>query len=323
MFTITLGVFLVGLSGVAHAQAHKFQKAWPSTDFSKSTIDFSTVLSGGPGKDGIPAIMNPQFTSANKVSNLSATEPVISLEINGDAKAYPLQVLMWHEIANDTVGGVPVSVTYCPLCNTSIVFDRRHKGRTLTFGVSGMLRKSDMIMYDHQTESWWQQFTGEGLVGEFAGSRLTMLPARVESFEKFKAQHPNGKVLVPNNPRARNYGRNPYVGYISSQNPFMYQGAYTLPIPKMAHVIAVGDEAWPLENLKKQKEIRHKDLVLRWAPGQNSVLDTSTTAKGRDVGNITVQKRIASYGQLEDVPYAVTFAFAFNAFHPEGVLHTD
>ena len=316
-----LAVFLVAGAGVASAQGERFRGDWPETDFSRSAIDFSTVMSGGPGKDGIPAIMDPKFEPVNKVDDLSKTEPVIALEVNGDARAYPLRVLMWHEIANDTIGGVPVAVTYCPLCNTAIVFDRRHKGQTLTFGVSGLLRKSDMIMYDHQTESWWQQFTGEGIVGKFTNTRLDMLPARVMSFEKFAAAHPQSKVLVPNNPRSRSYGRNPYVGYISSRNPFMYRGDYTLPIPKMAHVVTVGKEAWPLKVLKEEKVIRHRDLVLKWEAGQNSALDTSSTGKGRDIGNITVQKPGLSGGKLQDVPYTVTFAFAFDAFHPDGVLH--
>ena len=317
-----LAVFLVAGAGIASAQAERFAKGWPETDFSRSAINFSGVMSGGHGKDGIPAIMNPKFTPVADVGNLTPTEPVVSLEIAGDARAYPLRVLMWHEIANDTIGGVPVAVTYCPLCNTAVVFDRRHNGQTLTFGVSGLLRKSDMIMYDHQTESWWQQFTGEGIVGDLAGTNLTALPSQLVSFEKFKQRHPQGKVLVPNNPNARNYGRNPYVGYIHSRSPFIYHGEYSLPIPKMAHVVAVNNHAWPLERLRQEGKIEHNGIVLSWEAGQNSALDTRSTGKGRDIGNVSVE-RLGLSGRGENVPYVVTFAFAFNAFHPQGVLHTD
>ena len=131
---------------------------WRNTDFAKSTIDFSEVMSGGPPKDGIPAIDTPQFKTVSEIDDIQDREPVISLAINGDARAYPLRVLTWHEIANDTVGGVPVAVTFCPLCNAAIVFDRRlADGRVLDFGTTGKLRNSDLVMYDRQTESWWQQ----------------------------------------------------------------------------------------------------------------------------------------------------------------------
>ena len=116
--------------------------------------------------------------------SMGLNEPVIYLEINNESKIYPIRVLTWHEIVNDEVGGVPVSVTYCPLCNASIVFDRRFEDRILDFGTSGRLRKSDLIMYDRQTETWWQQFTGEGIVGELAGKKLKKIPALIISFEE-------------------------------------------------------------------------------------------------------------------------------------------
>ena len=168
---------------------------WPKTDFTQKSVDLNEIRSGGPGKDGIPAIDNPQFLPLKKIIEdkyYGAQEPVISLVLNGDARAYPLQILLWHEIVNDVVGGVPVTVTYCPLCNSAIVFDRRVAGRVLDFGVSGNLRKSDMIMYDRQTESWWQQFLGEGIVGQMTGTKLKMLPARVEAFGRFAARAPGG-----------------------------------------------------------------------------------------------------------------------------------
>ncbi len=135
--------------------------------------------------------------------DLEPQEPVISLDFGGDARAYPLRVMMWHEIVNDMVDGRPVAVTYCPLCNSSLVFDRVVGGRVLDFGTTGKLRHSDLVMYDRQTESWWQQFTGEAIAGEMAGTELKRIPSRLEAYSSFVERHPNGKILVPRNPLAR------------------------------------------------------------------------------------------------------------------------
>ena len=140
-------------------------EGWNKTDFNKTSIDFTEILSGGPPKDGIPSIDNPKFVELDKMSDLAGTEPVIGLEINGDARAYPLRILIWHEIVNDVIGGTPIAVTYCPLCNSAVVFDRRFEGKVLDFGTTGKLRNSDLVMYDRQTESWWQQFIGTAIVG--------------------------------------------------------------------------------------------------------------------------------------------------------------
>ncbi|CAN0592941.1 unnamed protein product, partial [Laminaria digitata] len=191
----------------------------------------------------------------------------------GEARAYPRRGRRWHGVVNDTVGERPVSVTYCPLCNSSIVFDRRLGDRVLDFGTTGKLRKSDMVMYDRQTESWWQQFTGTGIVGEMTGKELTMLPARVEALAKFRARYPDGKVLVPNNPNFRPYGSNPYLGYDSSSRPFLYRGEMPTGIAPLAYVVKVGDQAWSLEMLKKAGKIVAGDIILTWTAGKNSALD--------------------------------------------------
>jgi len=134
-------------------------------------------MSGGPGKDGIPSVTDPQMVLVGEKDGLGGAEPVMTVELGGQARAYPVRYLMWHEIVNDVVDGTPVAVTFCPLCNSGITFDRRVKGQVLEFGVSGLLRNSDMIMYDRQTESWWQQFTGEGVVGDLQGVELTKIPS--------------------------------------------------------------------------------------------------------------------------------------------------
>ncbi|MEE2970884.1 MAG: DUF3179 domain-containing (seleno)protein [Pseudomonadota bacterium] len=179
-----LGAVLFSTASHANPSSWKFE--WGKTDFSNHSVEFSEIMSGGPPKDGIPSIDDPNFVALADLKGVAATEPVIGFSHNGDARAYPLRILIWHEIVNDTVGGMPITVTYCPLCNSAIVFDRRLDGRLLDFGTTGKLRKSDLVMYDRQTESWWQQFIGEGIVGEMTGKRLKMLPARVESLANFR-----------------------------------------------------------------------------------------------------------------------------------------
>jgi hypothetical protein len=152
------------------------------TDFSKHSVPLSEIIPGGPPRDGIPPIDRPVFeTVAQADAWLKPQEPLIHFAVGNDVRAYPLQILIWHEIVNDEVGGIPVMVTFCPLCNTAIAFDRRVAGRVLDFGTTGNLRHSDLIMWDRQTESWWQQMTGEAIVGELTGMRLTLLPATIVS----------------------------------------------------------------------------------------------------------------------------------------------
>ena len=294
---------------------------WPRTEFAKTSVDFEEILSGGPSKDGIPAIDDPVFKPIDEV-DLPDREPVIGLRIGDDIRAYPLRILMWHEIVNDVVDGVPVVVTFCPLCNAAMVFDRRVDGRVLDFGTTGKLRHSDLIMYDRETESWWQQFLGEAIVGELIGSKLTYLPSRLESYARFRARAPKGMVLVPNDPDARSYGENPYAGYDGLATPYLYSGAMPEGIAPLERVVSVGDEAWSLALVRERRTITAGDIVIRWEPGQASALDTEIIADGIEVGNVTVQRRNAS-GELEDVPYGIDFAFAFYAFRPEAPIHTQ
>jgi len=306
-------------ASVAAANPDAWRSEWSRTDFSKYSIDYAEILSGGPPKDGIPAIDKPKFVLLGDVSDLAETEPVVGVTVNGAIRAYPLRILMYHEIVNDSLGGVPITVTYCPLCNSSIVFDRRLDGRVLDFGTTGKLRNSDLVMYDRQTESWWQQFLGEAIVGEMTGKMLTMLPSRLESLARFRDRAPEGTVQVPTNPRMRPYGRNPYARYDSSSRPFLFRGDLPDSIEPMVRVVAVRDEAWSLPLLRAKGTITQGDLVIRWAAGQNSALDSGVIAEGRDVGNIVVQRRAGD--TLEDVIHDVTFAFVFHAFRPDGVIH--
>ena len=294
---------------------------WPRTDFTRCTISLGEILAGGPGRDGIPAIDQPISIPVAQEVSLDPEEPVISLSLNGDARAWPLRYLIWHEIANDTLGGIPVAATYCPLCNAAIVFDRRLGDQVLDFGTTGNLRKSDLVMYDRQTESWWQQYTGEAIIGHLAGQTLTVLPSRLESWAEFRTRHPQGQVLIPHNPGFRPYGANPYVGYDTSAFPFLFDGAVPAGIKPLARVVVVDGKAWALDLLRARRQIRDGDLTLTWTPGQHSVLDQRDITQGRDVGTVTAMR--GGGDTLRDVAYDVTFAFVFHAFTPEGEIITQ
>ncbi len=263
------------------------------TDFRLHTVPYSEIKFIIP-RDNIPSIDAPKFVAPSEASSwLKDVEPVVALEINGDARAYPLQILTWHEIVNDTVGEVPVAVTFCPLCNSAIAFDRRLDGVELEFGVSGNLRNSDLIMYDRQTHSWWQQFTGEGIVGEYAGYSLEHLPAFIVSFDDFQQAHPDGKVLSRDTGYARQYGRNPYAGYDTTEgNPFLFRGdldGRLLPVERVIAVTIGGvDVAFPLTVLQEEGVINYniggRGIAVFHKFGTTSALDGSSIADSRDVG---------------------------------------
>ena len=215
-------------------------RSW-NTDWGRHSVEYDELLGGGPPRDGIPSIDEPLFVSQEEASEwLASNEPVVALEIDGDARAYPLQILTWHEIVNDTVGDVPVIVTFCPLCNSAVVFERQFDGTITEFGVSGLLRNSDLVMYDRVTESLWQQVTGEGIVGEMTGAQLAFVPASIVSLEDFSAAYPEGVVLSKETGYTRSYGRNPYAGYGNiSENPFLFDGVPDERLRAMERVVTV------------------------------------------------------------------------------------
>lgn len=245
-------------------------------------------------RDGIPAIDSPTFVSPDDANDwLRDEEPVIALNVNGDFRAYPLQILTWHEIVNDEIGGVPVAVTFCPLCNSAVAFDRRLGGTVYDFGVSGNLRNSDLIIYDRQTHSWWQQFTGEGIVGTLAGSQLNVLSAAIVSYEDFKQADLNGRVLSRNTGFSRQYGRNPYAGYDEADNPpFLFDGDSDGRLLPKERVVAVTvgdvDAAFPFSRIEEEGAINYtvngQDLAVFFNAGTASALDKSSIADSRDIG---------------------------------------
>jgi hypothetical protein len=272
------------------------------TDWSRHCVPYNQILSGGPPKDGIPAIDAPKFVSVSQANTwLKPVEPVIFVQVGDDARAYPIQIFIWHEIVNDTVGGVPIAVTFCPLCNTAIAYERTVNGRVLDFGTTGRLRFSNLLMYDRQTESWWQQAIGQAIIGKFTGTKLVPRPAAIISWATFKAAHPDGRVLSRDTGYDRSYGQNPYAGYDNvNQSPFLYQGpTISGKLRPMARVLIVvlNSEAvaYPFDALQKvhvvNDTVGNTDVVVLWTPGTASPLDTATIAGGRNVGSATVYRR--------------------------------
>ncbi|HKL32870.1 MAG TPA: DUF3179 domain-containing protein [Tangfeifania sp.] len=272
------------------------------TDKSKHSVpldEFTILLQ----PDGIPPIDSPKFWEKEKATeNYFEHEPVISVEIKGDAKAYPLSVLMFHEIVNDEINGVPFSATYCPLCNAALVFDRRleYEGKEylLDFGVSGMLRNSDLVMWDRQTESWWQQFLGEALVGELTGAQLEIIPSMVISLAEFFESYPDGLVLSTETGHFRKYGTNPYTSYdnLENEQPRLFQGKVDERLPAMERVIDIEVDGkfkiYPLSEISEQQvvndEFRGQPVVFFHTQKTVSVLDENNISKSKQVGSVTV-----------------------------------
>ncbi len=282
----------------AAAQGLPFDVSGWKTNFKKFSVPLSDIRSGGPPKNGIPSIDHPKFeTVADAGKWLKPLEPVVVFERSGEAKAYPLQILIWHEIANDTVGGIPATVTFCPLCNTSITYDRRLEGKVYDFGTTGKLHKSALVMYDRQTESWWWQVSGEAIVGDLTGKRLTVLPSQIISWDTFRQARPQGKVLSRDTGYSRSYGQNPYVGYDDiNSSPFLYNGPTDSRLRPMERVVTVTiggqDMAYPFSVLEKLEVVHDTvggvPIVVFHQKGTASALDRPDISSSRDVGAAAV-----------------------------------
>ncbi len=279
------------------------------TDFEKRNIDLDELVHGGPPKDGIPSIDNPSYISQEEAANwLGDREPVIVVDVNDVVRAFPIQILMWHEIVNDRFDGKPVAVTFCPLCYSTLVFDREVDGEVLEFGVSGFLRHSDLVMFDRSTESLWQQITGEALVGEYTGTTLEQLPSQLISFEQFRETHPEGKVLSRDTGHDRAYGRNPYVGYDDIDKSPMLMDEEDLddrlrPMEKVVGVELDGHKkAYPYSFTKQTGAINDvigsHPVVIFHTEGAASALDAPQINQSREDGSTGAFFRIIDEREL-------------------------
>jgi len=267
--------------------------------WAKPLVDLGDIRPGGLPPDGLPALNRPAFVRARSVWFLADREPVVTLEINGDARAYPVQILMWHEIVNDVVGGVPVAVTYCPLCNSAVAYERQIDDVVLEFGTSGRLLNSALVMYDRQTGSLWSHYTGEAIVGEMTGTELTVYPLSTVAWSDWSDAHPGGLVLDRETGFVKEYGFNPYPGYddVDAQ-PFLFDGEvdgrYTAMTRMVAFEIDGEPVAVPLSGLQERPlivtELGNEWILIWWKPGTSSALDSFDVAGGDDVGSVFVGK---------------------------------
>ena len=264
-----------------------------TTDWERHTVPYDELV---PvlRRDGIRSIDEPSFETVDGAAEwLTEADPVMVVELEGEARAYPLRILTAHEIVNDRIGDIPIVVTYCPLCNSALVFDARFDGHDLAFGTSGWLRHSDLIMYDRTTNTLWQQFTGEGIVGEYAGERLTFLASSLVSFSDFQEAFPDGQVLSIETGFAFDYNLGSYSGYDSpGSDPFLFFDVPDKRLPVMERVVSVSlensDIAYPVTALAKVGVINDsqdgQDLVLFHTDGTISAFFNPITNTFNDVG---------------------------------------
>jgi hypothetical protein len=228
-------------------------------------IPKSQIKRGGPPRDGIPALTRPSMRIASEVKYLRAADRVLALSLGGESRAYPIRILNWHEIVNDTVGGRDVVISYCPLCGTGMVFDAQVNGRTLEFGVSGLLYNSDMLLYDRQTSSLWSQIQAQAISGPLKGSKLSLIAADYTSWQDWSKKHPDGLVLDKNTGHARDYSRDPYAGYENVATLYFdvqnRDQRFHEKEPVVGLIIDGKAKVWPLGELKKVRDWPLKDSL--------------------------------------------------------------
>jgi hypothetical protein len=262
-------------------------------------VNPADIVAGGPPPDGIPPLDRPRFQAAGAVDWLAAAEPVAVVELDGEAKAYPLQILVWHEIVNDQVGGHPVAVTYCPLCNTAVSFRRPLvAGTVTTFGTSGKLYHSNLVMYDRATRSLWPQALGVAVTGELTGQRLQRVATQLVAWRDFRAAFPDGRVLSRDTGHRRPYGQNPYPLYDrKGAQPFLFDGRPDGRLEAVERVLGLSQSdrhlAVPYTRLAEQArggvaaanlELGGAPILVVWRSGATSALDRRSIAASRDVG---------------------------------------
>lgn len=277
-----------------------------------SLVPHSQIFQGGPPRDGIPSIDRPKFTTAQKADYLQPGDRVIGVVVEGQARAYPINILNWHEIVNDRIGGVSFVVTYCPLCGTGMVFSSRiNQDNSLVFGVSGLLYNSDVLLYDRQTESLWSQVMGQAVAGPNKGKKLQQIPARHTTWKSWLKRHPRTKVLTRDTGEYRDYDRNPYLGYETSDSTLF---PVTNDAPNDYHpkerVLGISIngvfKAYPFVELYKKGKHRLQDTVggskleIHWDAGSSSGWVTD--------------------GNGKEHPSVIAFWFAWYAFHPKTLV---
>lgn len=274
-------------------------------DLSEASISKKEILSGGPSRDGIPSIDRPKFINVKSVDYLSDDDIVIGLVRGDTARAYPTRILIWHEIVNDVIGKDAIAVTYCPLCGTAMVFERKIGGKMQTFGVSGLLYRSDILMYDRESESLWSQLAMKAVSGPAVGMRLTWLPSEHLTWKAWREKYPRGKVLSTDTGYNRNYAGEAYASYFSSEHTMFPVPNTRKELPNKTWVIGVvingKAKAYPANDLPPDKAIEdkvgQKKVVVRYDAGKRNPQITNTEG--------------------EHIPSVMVFWFAWQAFYPQ------
>ena len=275
-------------------------------DLRQSLVPADQIFPGGPAKDGIPAIDRPQFVAAAKADFLQSDDQVLGLQVQDVARAYPLRILNWHEVVNDQLGPDPVVITYCPLCGTGAVFDRRVGVKVLSFGVSGLLYNNDVLLYDRQTNSLWSQLMGQAISGPMKGRRLRYLPVTHTRWDDWHQAHAATQVLTTDTGAQRSYDRNPYAGYDTSNDvmfPLRFRSAGLHPKERvLAVVMGTQAKAYPFVELAKTNGVLNDHFAdRRW-----------TIRFAPRAGRATLHDE---HGV--QAPAVVGYWFAWYAFHPE------
>ncbi len=315
----------------------------------KHLIPLDKIKGGGPPKDGIPSIDNPIFTDVPNSNFMSDSDVVIGLEINGESKAYPLFILVWHEIVNDKVGGTPVSVTYCPLCYTNQVFERIIDGQEVEFGTSGKLYNSNLLMYDRLTESYWSQALGMAVKGELSGYQLNIIPFDVITWGDWKTLHSDTLVMTTDTGHIRSYATDPYGSYYTEPRimfPVDYSDDRMFP-----KEIILGFNQDDIYKAYKQNDIE-SNIILNDSIGEIPVMLVSLFSQNSRAFERTIDDQILDFvyvdnkitdtltnsewnydglsisgkyegKQLERIPIEPGFWFAWVAFHPETLVFGD
>jgi len=284
-------------------------------DTTNLTLDPDLIRSGGPGKDGIPSLTieqgadSPRLAAAERADYLHADSRVVAVTVNNQTRGYPLAVLNWHECVNDTLGGTPIAVVYCPLCDSVSVVDRRIDGKTLEFGISGLLANSNVLLYDRTDQALWSQVKMQAVSGPHAGQSLHHLDSwSIMTFSGFRSDHPNALVLSADTGHARNYERNPYARYFQSDRLMFPAPKADTRLSAKRRVVGVrhGDaaRAYPLDRIAAEGT-----LTDQLAGG------TVKLRADRD-GNVTVVK----VPEAADLVH--TFYFAWSAFHPDTSIYS-
>ncbi len=272
-------------------------------------IPLEEILTGGPPRDGIPALDQPRFMTAAEAEYLRPQHAVLGLKIEGDARAYPISILNWHELVNDTVGGVAITISYCPLCGSGNAFRRSFQEKPGTFGVSGLLYNSDLLMYDRETESLWSQILGLAISGPRKGERLKILPTIYTTWQRWRADNPETRVLSPDTGFARDYARSPYGDYDKSGALFFPTAFRSEAFHPKERILGVQVEdvfkAYPFAELAKVR-----------SPLQDRIGDTSL------VVNFDAESRSGNIHSAKGDELVVlnAFWFAWYAFHPDTLI---